>query len=163
MWDNAQFLVKLNSERIKRWRTPLMIPAPPLWRCKAWWLEHVLTRQCVYDMDTWWRTSVGTLKFLVTLVVIGLGVISGLLKSWSYPSSEGWFLTPPITNKWNKNDWNQNKQSVTNKVPSKMAGPSTTPTAAPRSRNNNERNGEHCHLHDGVPQQWSKISDEELV
>ena len=28
--DNAKFLIKLNMERIERWKTPLIIPAPPL-------------------------------------------------------------------------------------------------------------------------------------
>ena len=28
--DNARYLVKLNEERIKKWKTPLVIPVPPL-------------------------------------------------------------------------------------------------------------------------------------
>ena len=28
--DNAKFILKLNKERIARWKTPLVIPAPPL-------------------------------------------------------------------------------------------------------------------------------------
>ena len=30
MWDNAKFLVKWNKERINRWKTPIIIPEPPL-------------------------------------------------------------------------------------------------------------------------------------
>ena len=28
--DNTKYLVKLNEERIKKWKTPLVIPVPPL-------------------------------------------------------------------------------------------------------------------------------------
>ena len=28
--DNARYIMKLNEERIQRWKTPLIIPAPPL-------------------------------------------------------------------------------------------------------------------------------------